>query len=153
MANILDYIKWRGDLSFEQSEFNEVDSVIMARLSYFDYDGVFKAHNEEITIEEAYRRFHEFGFAVSVEAFCDGQLAGGLYGVMIGKCFFGESMYSDRENGSKLALICLARLLERNGFVMIDCQFHTDHLESMGGIRISYEEYGKLLNAGLGQND
>ncbi len=57
MANILDYIKWRGDLSFEQSEFNEVDSVIMARLSYFDFDGVFKAFNEEMTIKEAYEKY------------------------------------------------------------------------------------------------
>lgn len=57
MANILDYIKWRGDLSFDVSEFNEVDSVIMARLSYFDFDGVFKSYNEEVTIEEAYKRY------------------------------------------------------------------------------------------------
>ncbi len=57
MANILDYIKWRGDITFEQSKFNEVDSVIMARLSYFDFDGVFKKYDEEITVEEAYKRY------------------------------------------------------------------------------------------------
>ena len=65
------------------------------------------------------------------------------------KCFFGESMFSDMENGSKLALIMLARLLERNQFVMIDCQFYTEHLESMGGKRISWDEFRKLLDEGL----
>lgn len=54
-------------------------------------------------------------------------------------------MYSEMENGSKAALIGLAHVLEDNGYVMIDCQFHTDHLERMGGIKISYEEYSKLL--------
>ena len=68
-----------------------------------------------------------------------------LYGVNLGHCFFGESMYSDMENGSKLALIALAQLLKEHNYNMIDCQFHTDHLESMGGVHISYEEYRKLL--------
>lgn len=99
-------------------------------------------------MEEAYLRLHKSDLAVSVEAFSDGKLAGGLYGVCIGRCFFGESMFSDRENGSKIALILLAELLESNGFVMIDCQFHTDHLESMGGESISYDEYRDLLKEG-----
>ncbi len=96
-------------------------------------------------MEEAYCRLHDAGFALSFEAFVDGKLAGGLYGVNIGNCFFGESMYSEMENGSKATLIGLAHVLEDNGYVMIDCQFHTDHLERMGGIKISYEEYSKLL--------
>ena len=96
-------------------------------------------------MEKAYFRLHKKGHAMSVEAYTDGELAGGLYGVVIGKCFFGESMFSDKENGSKIALILLAKTLEEKGFVMIDCQFHTDHLESMGGERISWEEYSKLL--------
>ena len=100
-------------------------------------------------MEEAYKRFHEYGFAVSVEAFCDGQLAGGLYGVMIGKCFFGESMFSEMENGSKIALIKLAQILEKVGSPMIDCQFHTDHLESMGGETISYDEYISLIRGSM----
>lgn len=97
-------------------------------------------------MEVAYNRLHEAGFAMSFEAYTDDELAGGLYGVRIGKCFFGESMFSDLENGSKLALIGLAQILDDNGFVMIDCQFHTDHLESMGGVSIDYNEYRKLLN-------
>lgn len=99
-------------------------------------------------MEKAYFALHQNHFAVSVEAFIDGKLGGGLYGVCIGKCFFGESMFSDMENGSKAALILFARLLEEKGFLMIDCQFHTDHLESMGGETISWEEYRKLLDKG-----
>lgn len=100
-------------------------------------------------MEAAYFRLHQEGFALSVEAMVDGQLAGGLYGVCIGRCFFGESMFSDQENGSKIALILLAQLLEDNDFLMIDCQFHTPHLESMGGKSVSWEEYFQLLEAGL----
>ncbi len=88
--------------------------------------------------------------AMSVDAFIDGQLAGGLYGVSLGKCFFGESMFSDMENGSKLALIGLAQMLEEHGYLMIDCQFHTNHLESMGGEPISYAEYKSILEKGFG---
>jgi leucyl/phenylalanyl-tRNA--protein transferase len=100
-------------------------------------------------MEKAYKRLFDAGFALSAEAFFDGKLAGGLYGVSLGKCFFGESMFSDMENGSKAALISLAQLLEENGYLMIDCQFHTDHLESMGGVRIGYDEYMRLLEKGL----
>ena len=100
-------------------------------------------------MEKAYFSLFEKGLASSFEAYIDGELAGGLYGVRLGKCFFGESMYSEMENGSKIALILFAMLLEDNDFLMIDCQFHTDHLESMGGVRISWEEYRKLLDEGL----
>ena len=84
-------------------------------------------------MEAAYLRLHRAGYAVSLETFEDGNLTGGLYGVCIGRCFFGESMFSERENGSKTTLISLARLLSENQFLFIDCQFHTEHLESMGG--------------------
>ena len=60
-------------------------------------------------------------------------------------------MFSDMKNGSKIALIALAQMLEDNDYIMIDCQFHTDHLESMGGESISYEEYKTLLKKGLEQ--
>lgn len=100
-------------------------------------------------MEKAYFNLFLNGFAHSVEAYVDGELAGGLYGVCIGRCFFGESMFSDQPNGSKIALILLAEILEQNNFVMIDCQFHTPHLESMGGETISYDEYTKLLAKGF----
>ena len=101
-------------------------------------------------MEEAYNRLHEAGYAISVEAFEDGELAGGLYGVSIGRCFFGESMFSEKENGSKTALIAFARLLAQRGYLFIDCQFHTEHLESMGGKFIPWEEFDKMLQEGTG---
>ena len=102
-------------------------------------------------MEEAYGELNKAGYAIGVESFIDGEMAGGLYGVMIGKCFFGESMFTLIENGSKVALILLARLLAEKGFIFIDCQFHTDHLESMGGITVSRDEYLKLLKNGINE--
>ena len=96
-------------------------------------------------MEEAYGRLHNAGYATDVVVFFDGKLAGGLYGVVIDKCFFGESMFTEISNGSKAALIMLAKLLAQKGFRVIDCQFHTDHLESMGGESIPRDEYLKLL--------
>ena len=96
-------------------------------------------------MEEAYYNLCEAGFATGVEVFFEGALAGGLYGVVIDRCFFGESMFTEISNGSKVALIMLARLLEQKGFRLIDCQFHTDHLQSMGGEYISRAEYRKEL--------
>ena len=101
-------------------------------------------------MEKAYKMLNDNNLALSLDSYIDGKLAGGLYGVSLGRCFFGESMYTEIENGSKLALIMLAGLLEENDYLMIDCQFHTDHLESMGGTYISYAEYKKLLAIGLG---
>lgn len=100
-------------------------------------------------MEAAYNRLHEAGYACSVEVWQEEQLTGGLYGVCIGRCFFGESMFSKAENASKLALIALARLLQAEQFVFIDCQFHTEHLEHMGGKYITWEHYRKLMEAGL----
>lgn len=100
-------------------------------------------------MEAAYLRLHENGYAVSLEIFEDGTLAGGLYGVSIGRCFFGESMFSERKNGSKTALIALAHILSENQFLFIDCQFYTEHLESMGGRFISWETYDQMLSEGV----
>lgn len=100
-------------------------------------------------MEAAYLRLHRKGYALSLESFEDGKLAGGLYGVSMGRCFFGESMFSERENGSKAALIALARMLSEKQFLFIDCQFHTEHLESMGGRFISWEEYDRMLSEGI----
>lgn len=104
-------------------------------------------------MEEAYGRLNREGYALSLEVFEDGELAGGLYGVSIGRCFFGESMFSEKENGSKVALIVLAGMLKENGFLVIDCQFHTPHLESMGGRYISWEDYEALVREGTGNNN
>jgi leucyl/phenylalanyl-tRNA--protein transferase len=93
----------------------------------------------------AYTALHKLGLAHSVEVWHEGQLAGGLYGVSLGKCFFGESMFTRVENASKTALITLARILEKRGFWLIDCQMPTDHLISMGARGIPREDFLKYL--------
>ena len=101
-------------------------------------------------MEAAYLKLHKAGFAVSVEVYEDGILSGGLYGVAIGRCFFGESMFSEKANGSKAALIIFSRFLEQRSFLFIDCQFHTDHLEHMGGEYVPWERFEDLLQEGTG---
>ena len=99
---------------------------------------------------EAYSELHRQGYAYSVEVEdAAGRLVGGLYGVTIGRTFFGESMFSRVPNGSKIALIWLARWMEENGGMLIDCQFETPHLKSMGGRHISYSEFMEIVDKGL----
>ena len=81
---------------------------------------------------DAYVRLFELGFAHSAEAWEDGELAGGLYGVSLGGCFFGESMFARRDDASKAAFAVLARQLRAWSFDLIDCQVHTDHLARFG---------------------
>jgi leucyl/phenylalanyl-tRNA--protein transferase len=106
-------------------------------------------------IMKAYRHLNRQGYAVSVEVWnSENELAGGLYGVAMGPCFIGESMVSREPNTSKLALIHLAKFMQRIGGKMIDCQLETAHLKSMGGRFIPYTEYLKILNpAGLAALD
>jgi len=94
---------------------------------------------------EAYTRLHKQNLAASVEVWEGEKLVGGLYGVTLGRCFFGESMFSLVPSASKVALIFLAQTFSKHGGVLIDCQFHTPHLASMGGRYISYDEYMKYL--------
>ena len=97
-------------------------------------------------IIKAYTELYRQGFAASVEVWEGSQLVGGLYGVTLGRCFFGESMFSLVPSASKLALIYLARVLEAHGGKLIDCQLETPHLRTMGGRFIPYEEYMKIIN-------
>jgi leucyl/phenylalanyl-tRNA--protein transferase len=97
-------------------------------------------------IIKAYTEMHRQGFAVSVEVWREEELVGGLYGITLGKAFFGESMFSLVPNASKLALINLARTLDNLGGKLIDCQFETPHLRSMGGRYIPYEEYLRIIS-------
>lgn len=83
-------------------------------------------------MENAYIRLHEMGFAHSVESWFQGKLSGGVYGVSLGKCFFGESMFFYETNASKVALVTLVWLLRQWGFQLIDAQVTTPHLVSMG---------------------
>lgn len=94
----------------------------------------------------AYEELHNQGFATSVEVWNGDDLAGGLYGVNIGRAFFGESMFSLQPSASKLALITLALTMQRLGGTLIDCQFETPHLKTMGGEHIPYDEYMKIIS-------
>lgn len=94
---------------------------------------------------EAYTRLHDMGLVHSVDVWNGPKLVGGLYGVHMHGMFIGESMFSLEPGASKLALVSLARKMEAEGEKLIDCQLHTDHLESMGGRYIPYDEYMAIL--------
>lgn len=96
-------------------------------------------------IIRAYTELHRQNLAQSVEVWEGERLVGGLYGVTLGRCFIGESMFSLVPSASKLALIFLAEFMQENGGLMIDCQLETPHLKSMGGRTISYKEYMRIL--------
>jgi leucyl/phenylalanyl-tRNA--protein transferase len=100
-------------------------------------------------IEESYRLLHLRGHAHSIECWQDGALAGGLYGVNLGAAFFGESMFSLRRDASKVALAWLVARLKVGGYRLLDCQFMTDHLRSLGAIEIGQEDYLMLLAEAL----
>ena len=97
-------------------------------------------------MKSAYIDLFKAGYAMSVETYLNEELVGGLYGVKIGKCFFGESMFSKVNNSSKIALITLAEKLTEENFAFIDCQVHTDHLESMGAKFVEWDEFKRMLN-------
>ena len=95
--------------------------------------------------EIAYTNLFNEGFAHSAEAWENNVLVGGLYGVLIGKVFFGESMFSTKSNASKFAFIKWVEILQKNGIELIDCQSHTPHLESLGAEQIPRNEFVSLL--------
>lgn len=98
----------------------------------------------------AYGRLYKMGFAHSVECWQGDELVGGLYGVCLGRCFFGESMFHRQSNASKVAMVFLARRLAAYHFDMIDCQLPTSHLASLGGRGISRTAYlSRLRQAGV----
>lgn len=101
----------------------------------------------------AYTTLHKQGFAHSVEAWLDGRLVGGLYGVHIGSAFFGESMFSRPDlggtNASKICLVHLVRHLRERGFKLLDTQFWNEHLEQFGCVEIPRDAYIALLNDAL----
>ncbi len=98
---------------------------------------------------DAYIKLHETGFAHSVEAWKEGELAGGLYGVSLGKCFFGESMFTRVSNASKAAFATLSQQLAALSFTLIDCQIRTSHLERFGAREIPRARFLAELKAGL----
>lgn len=96
-------------------------------------------------IRAAYVRMHELGYAHSVESWREGRLVGGLYGIALGRVFFGESMFSLESDASKVALAHLARYLEARNFAVIDCQMTTQHLLSMGAREIARSQFSDDL--------
>ncbi len=100
-------------------------------------------------MQKAYVALHEAGYAHSVEVWEDERLAGGLYGVAMGRCFFGESMFTEVSNASKYGFITLVGRLQAWGFTLIDCQVHTGHLESLGAEAVPRSRFLTLLNGAL----
>lgn len=100
-------------------------------------------------IEQAVRTLHARGHAHSIETWYDGALVGGLYGIAIGRAFFGESMVSRATDASKIALAHLVARLRCGGYSLLDCQFQTDHLASLGAIEIERSDYKVLLEAAV----
>lgn len=96
-------------------------------------------------IIESYCALHELGHAHSVECWDAEGLQGGLYGVALGKAFFGESMFSRKTDASKIALVALVQRLRERGFELLDTQWMTDHLRTFGGIEIGRAEYLRKL--------
>lgn len=96
-------------------------------------------------IEEAYTMLFNKGFAHSAEAWLDDKLVGGLYGVRMGKVFFGESMFAHESNASKFAFINYVRAIEKNGIELVDCQVYTPHLQSLGAEFIPRKKFNRLL--------
>lgn len=111
------------------------------------------ADREETWINPTIRRLctdlHHMGHAHSVEVWLDGELAGGLYGVTLGAAFFGESMFSRRTDGSKIALAWTVARLKAGGFTLFDTQFTTGHLERLGARNVPRRHYHELLRAAV----
>jgi leucyl/phenylalanyl-tRNA--protein transferase len=125
-----------------------------------DFEAIMRAcaaNREEGTwisaeIVASYTALHRIGLAHSVEIWQDGQLAGGLYGVHIGGAFFGESMFHRVPNASKAALAALVDRLQRRGFLLLDIQWVTPHLEQFGAIEIPRAQYLRQLAAALARD-
>jgi len=100
-------------------------------------------------IYDVYTKLHEMGKAHSVEAYYDGELAGGLYGVSLGGAFMGESMFHTVTDASKIALIYLVERMKQRGFVLLDCQFMTTHLKTFGAMDIPQPEYMSRLQKAI----
>lgn len=102
---------------------------------------------------EAYCALHKAGFAHSVEVWQDDKLAGGLYGVSLGKCFFGESMFTRVSDASKVGFVTMMEHLRKLDFKLVDCQVYTDHLLRFGAEEIPRKEFLRLLKDAIGKPD
>ena len=103
-------------------------------------------------VEKAYRKMHELGYAHSAELWQDNELVGGLYGIKLGKVFFGESMFSKINNASRFAFTRYVQQLKEEGIELIDCQVYTEYLESLGAKMINGKEFSKMLKLLIPEN-
>ena len=94
---------------------------------------------------DSYIKLHTLGYAHSIETWRENKLVGGLYGICLGKSFFGESMFSFENDASKIALVALSNHLKKQGFDLIDCQVTTNHLLSMGAVEISRNSFLDII--------
>ena len=104
-------------------------------------------------MQQAYIELHQEGYAHSVESWLNGELVGGLYGISLGQCFFGESMFSTVSDSSKAALVALAEFSKQVGIKIIDCQMTTQHLLSLGAQEIDRKSFLRKLNQYLEKPD
>jgi len=128
-------------VTFDQA-FSDVVEACSQPREYETQPGTWITHE----MKQAYLHLHKQGAAHSVECWQDGQLMGGLYGVAIGRAFFGESMFSRCSDASKVAFVTLTQQLANWGFGIIDCQIHSQHLESLGAETISRGQFTALLD-------
>ncbi|MDZ4793967.1 MAG: leucyl/phenylalanyl-tRNA--protein transferase [Bacteroidota bacterium] len=103
-------------------------------------------------VEKAYVRLHELGYAYSAEVWKNGELVGGLYGIKMGKVFFGESMFSQVSNASRYAFIKYVQQLQQEGIELVDCQVYTEYLESLGARMIDRAAFSQLLQQLISDN-
>jgi len=104
-------------------------------------------------MQQAYIALHQLGFAQSLECWQGDILVGGIYGIVLGKCFFGESMFSRVSDASKAVMVELDRYLQANNFILLDCQVSSAHLLSMGAVEISRQEFLRTIRQGLAQTE
>ena len=100
-------------------------------------------------IKDTYTKLYNENYAKSIECFHNKKLVGGLYGIHIGGCFFGESMFSKSTNSSKLSLLYLISILRKNNFILLDSQFYNPHLIQFGGYEITDNDYQDILKKGI----
>lgn len=135
----------RFEVSFDR-DFPAVIRACAAPRSYADGTWITRA------MQAAYLELHRRGIAHSVEVWQEGQLVGGLYGLAMGRLFFGESMFSRTDNASKIGFVTLVEQLRECGFALIDCQMHTQHLSSFGAREIPRADFAGYLERYLDQS-
>lgn len=143
VSNSMKQVLKKGDLEFSVNRnFNGVISACKS-ISRRGQDGTWISED----MRNAYLNLHQHGYAHSAEAWLNGELVGGLYGIRMGKLFFGESMFSKVSNASKFAFINYVQLLQSEAVQLIDCQVYTAHLESLGARMIPRSEFLKYVEA------